>query len=170
MAGDETEQERLETLCEEFQPAYGWAMRKNDINNIVSKCRNVPAPVLVNPNEGQPACWQLGETAEDFVRRVPPRSTSRFLYEWIWVHNPYAYGHEKFKAPNEYEFTIRGQELLARSLQTRKTIEADGQKKTRSTIIRCLNEESTLLQQRISDLAVQTNVLYGKVNSFASLD
>ncbi|KAF1973312.1 DUF1917-domain-containing protein [Bimuria novae-zelandiae CBS 107.79] len=126
--------------------------------------------MLQNPGEGHPGCWQLGESVEDFIKRLPPVTTSGLLYEWIWVHNPYQKGHCEPQFSKVDEFTIRGQELLMKNLQMRKAIEANDQNKTKDTVTRRLNEESELLQQRITDLAVQTNVLSGKWMLFLSLE
>jgi hypothetical protein len=35
-----------------------------------------PEPVLFNPGQGSPDAWQLGESPNDFVRRLPPLTTS----------------------------------------------------------------------------------------------
>jgi hypothetical protein len=142
-----------------------WSTRKTDLNAVVSKHRNASPISLNNPGEGQSGCWQLGETAEDFAKRLPPVSTSALEHEWIWVHNPYPQVQGKPKVVNVLNFTARGQELLAQSLQTRNDIETDVQMKNRSLITRRLNEESSLLQQRITGLASETNVLFGKVSS-----
>lgn len=137
-----------------------------DLNARLFKHRNVRPPALSNPGEGLPGCWQLGETVEDFVKRLPLISTSTYDYEWIWVHSPYPQVQGKSKVTDVNDFTVRGRELLARSLQTRKDIEADDQKKNSNNLIaRRLNEESRLLQQRITDLAAEANVLVGKVSS-----
>jgi hypothetical protein len=140
-------------------------MRKTDLNAVVFKHKYTPLISLDNPGEGQLGCWQLSETAEGFTKRLPPVSTSASECEWIWVHNPYPQVQGKQKEANVLNFTVRGQELLARSLQTRKDIEADVQKKSRGLTTRHLNEESSLLQQRITGLASETNVLFGKVSS-----
>ncbi|KAK7183357.1 hypothetical protein PSPO01_10606 [Paraphaeosphaeria sporulosa] len=168
--GDEHEQDRLEIRCEEFLPVKSWSTRKTDLNAVVFEHRDIPPPPLSNPGEGQSGCWQLGETVEGFAKRIPPVSTSAYDYEWIWVHNPYPQVQDKSKVPDINNFTIRGRELLARSLQTRKDIESDVQKKNKSLVTRRLNEESRLLQQRITDLTTETNVVLGKWMLFPSVE
>ncbi|KAJ4346938.1 uncharacterized protein N0V89_010871 [Didymosphaeria variabile] len=168
--GDECEQDRLETFCEEFRPVNAWSTRKHDLNGIAFKYRNVPPPKLSNPGEGQLVSWHLGETAEDFVKRLPPVTTSASDCEWIWVHNPYPEDHGGSKVTNVLDFTVRGQGLLARSLRTRRDIEANGQSKNRSVIARHLHEESNFLHQRITELAVESNVVCGKWMLFPSLE
>lgn len=164
LLGDEDEQDRLQLLCDNFRPDKAWPARKHDLNSIVFKRKTVPSPKLSNPGQGQPGCWQLGESVEEFVKRLPPVTTSALLHEWIWVHNPYPQSQNKSEVANVGDFTTRGQELLARSLQTRKDIEAHDLHKNSSVTTRRLNEESKLLQQRITDLAADTNLLFGKVS------
>ncbi|KAF2445813.1 DUF1917-domain-containing protein [Karstenula rhodostoma CBS 690.94] len=168
--GDEYEQNRLETLCEKTLPVKSWTMRKIDLNAVTFKHRNAPLPAPSNPGERQPGCWQLSEMVEDFVRRLPPVSTSTYDHEWIWVHNPHQQIQSKSKVADVNNFTIRGRELLARSLQAREDIQLDVQKKNKSLITRRLNEESRLLQQHITDLASETNVLFGKWMLFPSVE
>ncbi|KAL1593899.1 hypothetical protein SLS60_010632 [Paraconiothyrium brasiliense] len=168
--GDEHEQDRLETFCEEFRHVNAWSTCKNNLNTIAFQHRNVPQRELSNPGEGQPGSWHLGETAEDFVKRLPPVTTSASDFEWIWVHNPYPQIHGKSKEANALDFTIRGQELLVRSLQIRKDIESKGQSRNRSVITRRLNEESNVLHRRITELAAETNVVCGKWMLFPSLE
>lgn len=162
--GDENEQERLENLCEEARTSISCTRSRLDLNAVVFKHRTVLPPALSNPGEGQSGCWQLGETVEDFVRRLPPVSTSAYDVDWIWVHNPYPQPQGKSRPPEVDKFIIRGRELLARSLQTRNEIGSGHQTKNKSLAIRHLKEESRLLQERISDLAAQTNVIFGKVS------
>jgi hypothetical protein len=164
--GDENERERLDLLCGESSSGIAWSGRKNDLNAIVFQHRNDPQHALSNPGEGQPSSWQLNETTEDFLKRLPPSTTSKLLYEWIWVHNPHQQGLRSPKAPDVTSFTTRGRTMLANSLQARKSIEIKHQKNAQSTVTRLLNEEAKQLQQNITDLAVETNVLSGKVSFF----
>ena len=138
-------------------------MRKHDLNAIAFQRRRVPQPRLSNPGEGKPNCWQLGETADDFVERLPPTTTSRMLYEWIWAHNPHEKSHNLSAPPRIHEFTVRGESLLAANRKTRENIKMGYAKNVQSVASRRLNEESEILRSRISDLAVETGVLSGKV-------
>ncbi|KAF2640313.1 DUF1917-domain-containing protein [Massarina eburnea CBS 473.64] len=105
---------------------------------------------LVNPGEGRMDSWQLGESADEFVNRLPPLTTSGEVYDWIWVHNPHDHarnnGTAKQEQRNVEEFETRGRQLLAERL------------------------EKNLLKQRINNLAVETNVIDGKWMLFPSLD
>jgi hypothetical protein len=132
-------------------------------NSLLSNEQTVPLPVLFNNREGCPDSWQLGESVGDFLARLPPLTTSAIWHEWIWVSNPDRDSHGDSKWPQLDEFKPRGLQLLEESLQTRRAIQAESQK-PKGTITRLLNEEGKLLQQRICDLAAETNVLSGKVS------
>lgn len=123
----------------------------------------MPPAELFNPGEGQIDHWQLGESTDDFVKRLPPLTTSVMTHEWIWVNSPYPQSHRKSGPFRTVEFKSRGSQLLVQSLQTRNDIQTKGAWKAKGMITRMLNQESKLLQQRITDLAVETNVLSGKV-------
>ncbi|OTA99492.1 hypothetical protein M426DRAFT_325088 [Hypoxylon sp. CI-4A] len=63
---------------------------------------------LHNPYAGMEYAWQLTETIEDFLERVPPASTDETPENpWIWVCNPYINRKKKGSADNQ---KIRGGE------------------------------------------------------------
>ncbi|KAF2687722.1 DUF1917-domain-containing protein [Lentithecium fluviatile CBS 122367] len=170
--GDEDLQARLSSLCDEYSPSAYWAKHKANVNDIIAEANattSLPAPELFNLGQGQSNFWQLGETAADFVKRLPPLSTSRTICEWIWVQNPYPQGRDISASSETVEFMSRGQSLLQRSLQIRNDIQAESASHAKATTSRTLNQESKRLQQRISDLAVETNVLTGKWMLFPEL-
>ena len=76
--------------------------------------------------EGQPYSWQLGETADAFVKRVPPRGTSADVCEWIWAANPYRNPRDKSAVPRVAAFKDRGAKLLADSSRKRDEIQEKG--------------------------------------------
>ncbi|KAH6644411.1 hypothetical protein C7974DRAFT_20104 [Boeremia exigua] len=122
----------------------------------------IPYREMFNPMEGQPFSWQLGESAEAFVKRVSPLTTSAATCEWIWVANPYRDPRDKSVAPRVAAFKDRGTKLLADSLQKRTEIEEKGRIGPRSTVTRAWNQETKTLQQSLTKLAVETGVLSGK--------
>ncbi|KAI4609952.1 hypothetical protein J4E83_008517 [Alternaria metachromatica] len=132
------------------------------------KRKREPSPVpasnleLFNPLEGQDDAWQLGEPVDDFVRRLPPYTTSISTCPWIWAANPYRNPRDKSPSPRVQDFTSRGTELLQQSLQTRRDIQKEGAKGPRGMVTKQLLQESKALQERISDLAKDTHVLSGK--------
>lgn len=44
---------------------------------------------LHNPYAGIPYAWQLTETVEDFLNRLPPETTTADQFPWIFICNPY---------------------------------------------------------------------------------
>jgi hypothetical protein len=122
-----------------------------------------PKPELFNPQEGRAEAWQLGESVDDFIRRLPPFTTSIFTCPWIWAENPHRNPRDKSPYPRVEDFTARGMELLEQSLETRRDIQKTGYNGSRSVMTKQLNQESKALQRRIADLANETNALSGKV-------
>ena len=118
---------------------------------------------LFNIFEGDPHAWQLGESVDDFVKRVPPATTSALSCSWIWVSNPYRNPRDKSPGSRIADFTERGSELMSQSLHTRQDMQAKGRFGSKSTLARALNPDGKALQQRLSDLAKETNVTAGKV-------
>ncbi|CAG9943858.1 unnamed protein product [Clonostachys rosea f. rosea IK726] len=47
---------------------------------------------LHNPYAGVPYAWQLTETLDDFLTRLPPATTSQADVPWIYICNPYLPG------------------------------------------------------------------------------
>ena len=124
-----------------------------------------PTLELFNPLEGQPDAWQLGESVDDFIKRLPPFTTSIYTCPWIWAHNPHRNSCDKSPSPRVEDFTSRGMRLLEQSLQMRRDIQQEGFRGPKSVMNKHLSEESKVLQQRIADLAKETHVLSGKVCS-----
>jgi hypothetical protein len=127
-----------------------------------------PEPVLFNPGQGSPDAWQLGESPDDFVRRLPPLTTSVSTCSWIWVHNPHfdRRDKEKYMSHRADEFRNRGSELLGQFIQTRQQIRNESLQGPKAKVTRLLGQESKALQQRITDLAVECEILSGKVSTF----
>lgn len=130
-----------------------------------------PTKVLFNPGQGSADAWQLGESVDDFVRRLPPLSTSVFTCAWIWAHNPHFDVREKNKVVSHRvdEFRNRGTELLGHSLQARQQLQGKHLHGSKAALTKSLNGESRALQHRISDLAVECGVLSGKVGSTSTI-
>ncbi|KAH7392369.1 hypothetical protein DE146DRAFT_138492 [Phaeosphaeria sp. MPI-PUGE-AT-0046c] len=131
-----------------------------------------PYPVLFNPGQGSPDAWQLGESVDDFVRRLPPFSTSISTCTWIWAHNPHFDVRDKNKVVSHRvdELRNRGSELLGRSLQARQELQSRYLHGPKAALTQSLNAESKILQQRINDLAVECGILSGKWMLFPKLE
>jgi hypothetical protein len=87
--GDTDNQQQLTLLCKQYDTRQFWTTykKKKDLNAIVTKRRTMPPPDLINPSEGRMDSWQLGESAEAFVKRLSPLAPSSLQYEWIWVRD-----------------------------------------------------------------------------------
>ncbi|ORY67087.1 uncharacterized protein BCR38DRAFT_455952 [Pseudomassariella vexata] len=61
---------------------------------------------LHNPYADVPYAWQLSETVDDFLQRLPPATTDEIPgNSWIWICNPYIERKPKNEAQNQ---NIRG--------------------------------------------------------------
>ncbi|KAL6711627.1 hypothetical protein ACN47E_004561 [Coniothyrium glycines] len=141
---------------------------KQDRLARLGKRQRVPSPEpparleLFNRLEGHADAWQLGESVENFVRRLNPTSLSVLSHHWIWVANPHYDPCEKSTTPDTLEFSERGNEFLEESLGHRQSIQAQCSRKSKAVLNRELRQESAALQQHITKLAVKTHVLSGK--------
>lgn len=136
------------------------------MNDIIAKKRKMdPQPMdwqpseQVNPGEGRGDSWQMHESVQDFVRRLPPLTTPSSLYNWIWVYNPHC---QVSESTDTNRFVFGGQALLQQSLETRSNIQSRAGFQSKVTTSRLLSQESDLLQQRITNLATEANVRSGK--------
>ena len=146
------------SMEEERLARLGKGRRKRDPSPEVA-----PRREKLNPMEGQPFSWQLGETAEEFVKRVSPLTTSAAECEWIWAANPYHDPRNKATPPRVAAFKDRGAKMLADSLQKRDEIQQKGRSGAMSVVTRAWNQEARALQLNLTKLAVETGVLSGKV-------
>ncbi|KAF2267418.1 DUF1917-domain-containing protein [Lojkania enalia] len=168
--GDGEEQERLLTLCENSNTKSFWKFHRKDLNNVLAKTRSMPPPVLHNRYQGKPDAWQLGESVDEFVRRLPPLSTPSHTFEWIWCANPHPEGQVKLACLNSSELRARGAELLHESLLKRADIKAQSSRIGKGSVTEALDQESEALKQKIAALAEKTNILTGKWMLFPSLE
>ena len=77
------EQERLARLGKRKRDASPELPRKRSIEPTL------PEHELSNSRAGYHDSWQLGESVDDFVKRLPPLTTSVLACEWLWVANPH---------------------------------------------------------------------------------
>jgi hypothetical protein len=139
----------------------------------LGKRKRGPSPIpssqheLFNLLEGQFDAWQLGESVDDFARRLPPVTTSISTCPWIWAANPHRNTRDKSPSCCVEDFTSRGMDLLEQSLQIRRDIQKEGARRPRGMVTKQLHQESKALQERITSLAKDTHVLSGKVPSIS---
>ncbi|KAF2876795.1 hypothetical protein BDV95DRAFT_561583 [Massariosphaeria phaeospora] len=168
--GDEDEQERLLQVCDHLNEKAFWKSHQKDLNCVLAKNRAMSPPELFNPRQGQPYSWQLGESAGDFVRRIPPLTTSGITCEWIWVENPYLRPSTKSDWPNAAEFKSRGFKMLEQTSRVRRDIQSENFRNAKGTTTRMLSEETKRLQEGIVNLAEETSILSGKWMLFPAVD
>ncbi|KAF2477957.1 DUF1917-domain-containing protein [Lindgomyces ingoldianus] len=125
---------------------------------------------LHNIYQGKPDAWQLGESVDDFVRRLPPLTTPVAVCPWIWAANPYRNGQRTSGRAKTLELVQSGAELLQQSKQRRMEIEQKHSRESKGAVARMLSQEADRLKQQIVDLAQKTNVTEGKWMLFPSLE
>lgn len=135
----------------------------------VSSCNAaVPTPKPSITRADYQFSWQPGEPVDDFIRRVPPLTTSSSYCEWIWADSPHRNLSMDGFVPRIQEFRHQGLELLDESRRQRENIRRQNLHGPKVTLNRLLNRESKLLEEHIKDLAVRHNVLPGKVSAHDS--
>lgn len=144
----------------------------NPVAAIVLKQTPVERP-LQNPYEGRSyMARQLSETIPDFVKRMPPL-TSSGDGSWIWIANPVVKGKgngnnngkDRFDLAN---FQDLGVQLLENFDAKRTQIESENVGKVQSTITRKLGPHRDKLKEDILDIAIKHGVTSGKVSLTAS--
>ncbi|PVH94383.1 DUF1917-domain-containing protein [Periconia macrospinosa] len=165
--GDEDSKQQLEQISTQCNVS-----QKNNLNTLIEKSKTRSKKMeqleLSHPGQGRHDSWHLFESAEEFVKRVPPLTTSIQICDWIWVHKPNLNPHGAMSAPsNEMRLMSCGQELLASSIAKRSEIKSG---KVKQMVTKQLNVEAKLLEQQITDLAVEMNVLHGKWMLFPEVD
>lgn len=134
-----------------------------------SKRKRSPSPEpltnfkLIKSRQPLADAWQAGEAVEDFVKRLPPDTTSISTCPWIWVETPHRDLRDMSAAPQVDSFTSLGSELLAQALLHRQSMQSRSTREVKSALTKKLNQEIRELQQRIAKLAVENNILSGKV-------
>jgi small nuclear ribonucleoprotein (snRNP)-like protein len=124
----------------------------------------MPPPDLHNIYEGKFDSYQLHESIDEFIQRLPPLTTTVDLCPWIWVANAHPEGRDRSgRAKVQDALVPKGLELLNQSLQKRTEIRTKNSQKVKGSITRMLNQESESLKNSIAQLAAESNVLSGKV-------
>ncbi|KAF2661741.1 DUF1917-domain-containing protein, partial [Lophiostoma macrostomum CBS 122681] len=169
--GDEDNQERLLSLSETFRPKKFWAAHKRNLNVYLAKSRNMPPPDLHNIYAGQFDAYQLHESIDDFIKRLPPLTTTIELCPWIWAANPHPRGRDRSgRAKVQEELIPKGTELLHQSLEKRAEIRTKNSHLVKGSVTRLLNQESESLKSSIAKLAEESNILSGKWMLFPKLE
>lgn len=132
---------------------------------------------LYNPYEGLVNARQLTETVEEFLQRLPPRSTPMSdIGPWIRISNPYRKApsletsrkiHDE-GPPEEgsdwAQFVVLGGSMLEELTAIRLEIEKQKPGKAKSTITKAYNPRKDAIVQRLLDSAAELHCTSGKVS------
>lgn len=102
MLGDEDTVVGLESRVTSFDVSQWW--EETDAIQISRRVKTEPldSTKLHNPYAGIPYAWQLTETVNDFLARLPPETTEHSdKFPWIFICNPYIRRKDKFLAQNQ---------------------------------------------------------------------
>lgn len=129
---------------------------------------NIVDQTLYNRLEGIPTARQLDETVDEFLKRLPPRTT--FTGDWIWVTCPILKGKgkaaESRHAPelevSPEQMMNRARALLSQFAAEKERLVSANPNSIQSTITRKLGPLRERLKEDILDLAVVSGVTNGK--------
>ncbi|KAH0366973.1 DUF1917-domain-containing protein, partial [Aureobasidium melanogenum] len=129
---------------------------------------NIVEQTLYNRLEGVSTARQLDETVEEFLKRLPPRTT--ITSDWIWVTCPILKGKgkavESRHAPeleqSPEQMMSRARALLSQFAAEKERLVSANPNSTQSTITRKLGPLRERLKEDILDLAVACGVTSGK--------
>ncbi|KAF4774702.1 hypothetical protein HER10_EVM0002567 [Colletotrichum scovillei] len=105
--GDDEIVADLESRVTSFDVSQWWEERNAAAASISVMDRKVKkepldSTKLHNPYAGVPYAWQLTETVNDFLDRLPPETTEHSeRLPWIFVCNPYIRRKDRFNAQNQ---------------------------------------------------------------------
>jgi Domain of unknown function (DUF1917) len=93
--GSPDRKENLDSFLDDFDPVEAL---KRPSTFIETALRDAEAAALktnehpgFNPYADDPASWQIGESVDHFLKRLPPSTTQAAdVGAWIWVADPYA--------------------------------------------------------------------------------
>ncbi|KAI4727852.1 DUF1917-domain-containing protein [Aureobasidium sp. EXF-10728] len=124
--------------------------------------------ILHNRLEGFASARQLTETVEEFVKRLPPRTT--IMGPWIWITCPISKGkgeeaasrHDPELEESPEQLTNRAHALLSQFTAEKERIASANPNSTASFITRKLGPLREQLKEDILDIAVASGVTDGK--------
>ncbi|KAG9699930.1 DUF1917-domain-containing protein, partial [Aureobasidium melanogenum] len=123
---------------------------------------------LYNRLEGVSTARQLNETVDEFLKRLPPRTT--ITSNWIWVTCPILKGKGKAAEPihapeleeSPEEMMGRARALLSQFAAEKERLVSAHENSTQSTITRKSGPLRERLREDILDLAVSSGITNGK--------
>ncbi|KAK0713840.1 hypothetical protein B0T26DRAFT_649950 [Lasiosphaeria miniovina] len=158
--GDEETISRLKARVDDFN-AETWWKSHNDVTSHAFREDFEKQPGkghLHNKFEGRIGAWQLNESIDSFLARLPPATTNRTPgFDWIWVANPFIPGESSGAVA---AFKQGGEERLRMLSKFIAMSNASG--KTPFVAKRGISKEREETVQDLRDLAIACNVLSGK--------
>ncbi|KAI9800230.1 MAG: hypothetical protein M1825_004214 [Sarcosagium campestre] len=189
LAGNDSDVEyiaSLEAKCRQFSSSEWWAAHEHSLprraaqqqarkkmKQLDKQADDGPAAAtsvrLHNIYEGKNDARQLSETVDEFLARLPPRSTRLSeVGPWIWIANPHP---PTPRAPAKSDvsgFKDVGNEVLEAWSARRADIQRSMSRKAQSTVTRVLNKERREIETRLLALAAERGVTHGKWLLFPS--
>lgn len=134
----------------------------------ISAASKTPAKAVTQHNryEGDSAGRQLGETVEEFLQRLPPRtSLVTPKLPWIYIDNPWGDKRPEDENSSWAAFTRIGTDLLHEFTRKRHEIELQMSGKAKGTVTRAFNKagHKERILKAIMDTAVTLKCTSGKV-------
>ncbi|MCJ1244545.1 hypothetical protein MMC30_001743 [Trapelia coarctata] len=127
---------------------------------------SIPPRKPYNPHEGDASAYQLSDSLEDFLRRLPPSRTPSSMYgPWIWIANPQC---PKRACPNHAHLMKVGEQMLKDFEGRKGKMEAEGAGKAQSTVSRKINPLRAALASDLLALAKECAETSGKWMLFPS--
>ncbi|KAI0875318.1 hypothetical protein GGS24DRAFT_297092 [Hypoxylon argillaceum] len=108
--GDEDLVKDLEGKVDNFDVNKWWQDHEVLETPLKTQARGEPLATVQyhNPYAGHPYAWQLSESVNEFLARLPPATTKETPdCSWIWICNPYIKRKSKSEAENQQ---VRGGE------------------------------------------------------------
>jgi hypothetical protein len=160
---DKTSTKQLVQRWNEDQAAHPIAPRS------ITSTESVPQ-TFYNRLEGVSTARQLTETVDDFLKRLPPRTT--FNASWIWITCPILQGkgrraesrHHPELEESPAQLMDRANALLSQFAAEKERVASAHPDSAQSSITRKLGPLREQLKEDILDLAVASGVTNGKVN------
>lgn len=177
--GEETTAE-LESRVTSFDVAQWWEETKAVQLNRRVKTEPLDSTKLHNPYAGVHYAWQLTETIDDFLARLPPGTTETSDdHPWIFICNPYIRRKDRLNAQSQHSrgnedeapevegsqldvLIEGGTERLGILLNFKKGIEKT--RKAQSAMMREINKEKKEAIHDILALAHACKIRAGKVS------
>jgi hypothetical protein len=140
--------------------------------NVIAHRRSLQSPVgdspkeakLYNPYDGLENAWQLTETVDEFLDRVPPLTHTLEDEHWIWIANPHVPKRNALVDEEDEtfaDFVHRGQKLLDDYREQKEQLLNTGL--SGLSVMKRLTPEREEMKTAIFELATKCHITSGKV-------